>query len=605
MVEQNATGELSRREFARVTLSGALAADSKRALLASGYPSAKLLEAEGSEWIGATMGKMEIRCNLSLGLLESVRWAGRSSTRRLHQQLLHYHTRGSGAYIFDPTGPAKTIEEETRKLVAVEGSLYAAVHTLLPAPFRWQTVSLTKDEPYVDHVTSICLTAQHSADEFAIRYGTDLLQHNATLWTDINGWPTVSHARVRYTDPQTGKVNTDLAMAANFHPMIAFAALEDHSRKDRFTILSRSSSSVATLDEGSIEVMLDRQTHNDDGRGLGEPLMDSRCFERALRLYLSAARNAHARTPLLATRFQFPVVVATTNQVPSPKTIPKLPPDGAFSLFKQNVELPANVHLLSMRPCLAEPSEVCMQLQHTSATDTSTEELNLGQIFSSQVNQQLQCSMTGWEAISTTHDESVKELSECSVPALKPLDIVHLRLLTPGAPTLLNESIITWEPKTRFPAKTTRASATVLPTRAQAVQEEEEDEEAAEPGDELKEEEEVAEPRDELKEDEEVVAVEPDAEEQEHAAAEVKQEEEAAAADGGAPASEFMSDVDSSQEETNHLVLPSAFSLVLQALAVFLTLVVLAVFVVHPRLLPRLWRSSNGARTESRLDRLV
>lgn len=166
-----------------------------------------------------------------------------------------------------------------------------AIHTLLPPPFQWQTLSVTRNEHHLDHITQICLNHQYGSDEFAIRYGTDLLSHNETLWTDINGWPTVSHPRVRYTDPQTGKINTEIAMASNFHPMISFAALEDRKKKERFSILSRSSSSVATLKEGEIEVMIDRQTHNDDGRGLG--IQRKRC-DRQREERLTARRKTEA-----------------------------------------------------------------------------------------------------------------------------------------------------------------------------------------------------------------------------------------------------------------------------------------------------------------------
>ncbi len=431
LVDRSAAAQNSKHtHFAQVQLYGSTSAAAQTKLLEAGYRAEQVqLGGTRNESLVSvrTRSGMELHCERTTGLLSGVTWgAAGVSTARMQQHLLHYSTGSSGAYIFDPTGPAEKLPAQSVGVVAVSGPLYAAVHTHLPAPFKWQTLALHADEPWVDHVMQICLTNQYNSDEFGVRFTTDL-QHNQTLWTDVNGWPTVTHARTRFADPQTGALSTELPLAANFHPMIAFAALEDKSRDIRLTMLTRTSSAVATLAEGELEVLIDRQTHNDDGRGLGESLMDSECFERALRLHVAPISTAHTHTPTLSHRLQYPVVVASSGEIPKQPTEPHAP----FSLLAKPNGLPAEVHVLSMRPCLSTPTEVCMQLQHTSSSDTPTP-LPIGKLFSVATwTDNLMCARTSWEALSNTSAETAlarQPLRTCELDPLHPLDIVTVRL---------------------------------------------------------------------------------------------------------------------------------------------------------------------------------
>lgn len=130
LAEQEAT-ELSHRNFAKLTFYGSHARDSKEYLSVRTkvYPEEKIavLEPNQQEELSVRMSTdMEIRVDASLGLLKAVKWSSADdSAREVRQSLLHYKTRGSGAYIFDPTGPASVMADRTTGMVAVEGPLQA------------------------------------------------------------------------------------------------------------------------------------------------------------------------------------------------------------------------------------------------------------------------------------------------------------------------------------------------------------------------------------------------------------------------------------------------------------------------------------------------
>ena len=60
----------------------------------------------------------------------------------------------------------------------------------------------------------------------------------------------------------------------NYYPVTESAYIEDD--KTRLTLLVDHASGVSSLQEGWLEVMVDKRTMHDDARGMGEGVMDSR-----------------------------------------------------------------------------------------------------------------------------------------------------------------------------------------------------------------------------------------------------------------------------------------------------------------------------------------
>ncbi|KAG2333908.1 hypothetical protein Bca52824_005088 [Brassica carinata] len=69
--------------------------------------------------------------------------------------------------------------------------------------------------------------------------------------------------------------STRLYTGGNYYPMPSLAFIQGSSGQ-RFSVHSRQSLGVASLEDGWLEIMLDRRLVRDDGRGLGQGVMDNR-----------------------------------------------------------------------------------------------------------------------------------------------------------------------------------------------------------------------------------------------------------------------------------------------------------------------------------------
>ncbi len=82
--------------------------------------------------------------------------------------------------------------------------------------------------------------------------------------------------RVIYTDANSVNMQKRVpsgVIQADYYPISTAVAMQDSTT--RLTILSRQALGAASLQDGHVEIMLDRILNQDDGRGLGEPVTDS------------------------------------------------------------------------------------------------------------------------------------------------------------------------------------------------------------------------------------------------------------------------------------------------------------------------------------------
>ena len=92
---------------------------------------------------------------------------------------------------------------------------------------------------------------------------TDLENKEGSFYTDQNGYQLIG----RLTD-------SSCRVEANYNPVASMILLEDKSR--RLTLHTGQRHGVASLNQGWLEVMLDRQVLMNDKRGLGEDVWDNR-----------------------------------------------------------------------------------------------------------------------------------------------------------------------------------------------------------------------------------------------------------------------------------------------------------------------------------------
>ncbi|XP_021909723.1 alpha-mannosidase 2 [Carica papaya] len=99
--------------------------------------------------------------------------------------------------------------------------------------------------------------------ELIVRYKTDV-DSKRVFYSDLNGFQ--MSRRETYDK---------IPLQGNYYPMPSLAFIQGSNGK-RLSVHSRQSLGVASLKDGWLEIMLDRRLTNDDGRGLGQGVIDNR-----------------------------------------------------------------------------------------------------------------------------------------------------------------------------------------------------------------------------------------------------------------------------------------------------------------------------------------
>ena len=226
------------------------------------------------------------------GMLHSITTKGKIMTTEANLEFLMYKSRGSGAYIFMPAGPAIDSEMSSRPTIRViKGPLASEIHIvqeLVQSTFRLcNTTSFPGQAIEIENVVDI---RAMDNKELIMRFSTDI-KHNGTFYTDLNAFQMMKRKRFH-----------KLPKEANYYPTSSIVYMEDEY--SRFNLISAQPLGVSSQSEGALEIMLDRRLQNDDNRGLGEGVWDNK--RAPSRFYLLLERK-ETKTP---TSPHFPSLLA-------------------------------------------------------------------------------------------------------------------------------------------------------------------------------------------------------------------------------------------------------------------------------------------------------
>ncbi|XP_051117304.1 alpha-mannosidase 2-like [Andrographis paniculata] len=204
------------------------------------------------------------------GLLQKISHKDRHLN--VDEEISLYSSTESGAYLFKPNGDAQSITQDGGELVVSEGHLVQEVFSRPKTAWRKAPISLstrvyngegTVQEFVIEKDYHVELLGQEFNDkELIVRYKTDV-DNKRIFYSDLNGF-------------QTSRRETydKIPVQGNYYPMPSLAFMQD-SNGERFSVHTRQSLGVASLKNGWLEVMLDRRLVRDDGRGLGQGVMDN------------------------------------------------------------------------------------------------------------------------------------------------------------------------------------------------------------------------------------------------------------------------------------------------------------------------------------------
>eukprot|EP00934_Nitzschia_sp_Nitz4_P006045 Nitzschia sp. Nitz4//scaffold24_size164493//109468//113379//NITZ4_002339-RA/size164493-snap-gene-0.16-mRNA-1//-1//CDS//3329544147//6035//frame0 len=120
---------------------------------------------------------------------------------------------------------------------------------------------------------------QNGNEEWLVRFHGDI-DNKGVFHTDLNGYNFDTH-----------HFRSDMPIQSQVFPMPTHAAIEDSNQ--RLTILSEHAQGTASLQEGSIDVWLDRRLRFDDERGVGQGVLDNVPSRTRLRVVLETGGFNH------------------------------------------------------------------------------------------------------------------------------------------------------------------------------------------------------------------------------------------------------------------------------------------------------------------------
>ncbi|XP_059645198.1 alpha-mannosidase 2 [Cornus florida] len=297
--------------------------------------------------------RLTLTFDVNLGLLQKISHND-GFQNVVGEEIGMYSSTGSGAYLFKPNGDAEPIVQGGGKLVISEGLLMQEVYSYPKT--AW-------DQTPISHSTRL-YNGDNTIQEFLIEkeYHVELLRHDFNDKELIVRYKTdIDNKRVFYSDLngfQMSRRETydKIPLQGNYYPMPSLAFFQGSNGR-RFSVHTRQSLGVASLKNGWLEIMLDRRLLNDDGRGLGQGVLDNRpmnvVFHILVESNISSTLNPDSNPLPLSPSLLSHCVGAHLNYplhafiAKKPQEISVQPPSASFSPL--SASLPCDLHVVSFK----------------------------------------------------------------------------------------------------------------------------------------------------------------------------------------------------------------------------------------------------------------
>jgi hypothetical protein len=203
-------------------------------------------------------------------------------THPIKEQWMVWKVKKGGAYLFFP---GKLLEYGAR---GEHGATGVSIEKggFVVSTQSWKRTVVEKRVPTDRGGTAIVLDfvyetfLQDGNEEWLVRFSGDIA-NSGVFHTDLNGYNFDTH-----------HYRKDMPIQSQVFPMPTLASIED--AKQRLTILSEHAQGTASLEDGSIDVWLDRRLVQDDARGLGQGVTDNVPTRTRLRVVVESEGFNHA-----------------------------------------------------------------------------------------------------------------------------------------------------------------------------------------------------------------------------------------------------------------------------------------------------------------------
>ena len=204
--------------------------------------------------------------NKKTGMLKQLYDHNVEKASDIRMNFMSYKSHASGAYLFYPSGVAKNILNTIPRITLIKGLYLEEIQVdydfLSHNVKLYDTLSEQGQGLHIQNKIDMNIQDMRNL-EIIMRVESDLLNKEGSFYTDQNGYQLIG----RLTD-------SSRRVEANYYPVTSMALIEDKTR--RLTLHTGQSHGAASLQQGWLEIMLDRQVLMDDKRGLGEGVWDNR-----------------------------------------------------------------------------------------------------------------------------------------------------------------------------------------------------------------------------------------------------------------------------------------------------------------------------------------
>ena len=298
-------------------------------------------------------GKAKLLFDGQTGFIKSIRSKTTGTSTQCAMQFLAYPSGmfHSGAYLFQPDPNAlepqiDVLKGYGKQIFIMSGPIMSEVSVVYNKLLVHSTVlfhePMLEDQVLMETTLDMGLAPNFRDHEFFIRFKTGVrntFNGSAEFYTDQNGFSMAKRMRVN-----------DLGVEANYYPITSSAFIQDDTQ--RLNLLVNSPKGFSSLNVGWMEFMIDRRTIHDDGRGMGEGMIDNLPTVTPFILLLESKENRQEPVPKLSLpaatasnvlMYPSTSLVVDTEDVQVAEYLTK-----SRALFL-NQPLPCNAHLVGLR----------------------------------------------------------------------------------------------------------------------------------------------------------------------------------------------------------------------------------------------------------------
>jgi lysosomal alpha-mannosidase len=186
------------------------------------------------------------------------------------QNFYYYTTNGgrnSGAYAFHSNSSKPTLISPKATVSVIRGKLVEEVRQVFN---RWlsQVIRVYKNKDYIEFDWIVGPLPENYDMDVITRFETNF-KTESNFFTDSNGRQTIER---KLNFRKTWNLEAKEKVSSNYYPITSWIFIRDLIKNLQLTVLPDRAQGGSSLTDGSVELMIHRRLHRDDGYGMEEAL---------------------------------------------------------------------------------------------------------------------------------------------------------------------------------------------------------------------------------------------------------------------------------------------------------------------------------------------